>query len=293
MPYAEVNGQRIYFEDTGGDGPAIVFSHGLLMDHEMFAPQIAALGNRYRCITWDERGHGLTAGASCEPFSYYDSADDLAALLQHLGIARAALAGMSQGGYLSLRCALRHPGIVSALVLLDTQAAAEDPVKLPGYEAMMGDWLEHGLSDELATMLEHIIIGPDWPGAANWKAKWKSWSPHNLVQCFQTLALRDDISEAIRTIRVPTLVVHGEADASIDVAQGHAMAKAIAGARLELIPEGGHACCLTHAQQVNPIIEQFLACCLEVGPGCQQNEPSSNMDAPTMRNAGGSGHECS
>ncbi|MGH8505707.1 MAG: alpha/beta fold hydrolase, partial [Stenotrophobium sp.] len=52
MAYAQVNGQRLYYEDTGGSGPVIVFSHGLLMDHEMFAPQVAALRDRYRVITW-------------------------------------------------------------------------------------------------------------------------------------------------------------------------------------------------------------------------------------------------
>src|SRR5882757_11137393 len=70
MPYANVNGQRLYYEDTGGAGPVIIFSHGLLLDGTMFAPQVAALGNKYRCIIWDERGHGKTAGETLEPFSY-------------------------------------------------------------------------------------------------------------------------------------------------------------------------------------------------------------------------------
>src|SRR5450432_3623021 len=80
MPTARVNGQTIAYEDTGGDLPAIVFSHGLMMDRTMFAPQVEALRNRWRCIAWDERGHGGTAGAPLAPLTYYDSADDLAAL---------------------------------------------------------------------------------------------------------------------------------------------------------------------------------------------------------------------
>src|SRR5262249_35932152 len=105
MPIAEVNGQKLFYEDTGGDAPAVIFSHGLFMDHAMFDPQVAALKGRWRCIAWDERGHGGTAGTTLAPFSYYDSADDLAALLAHIGVKRAVLAGMSQGGFLSLRCA--------------------------------------------------------------------------------------------------------------------------------------------------------------------------------------------
>jgi pimeloyl-ACP methyl ester carboxylesterase len=74
MPIASVNGQNLYYEDTGGRGPVLVFSHGLLMDHTMFAPQVQALQGRFRCISWDERGHGQTADPlHCAPFDYYDS----------------------------------------------------------------------------------------------------------------------------------------------------------------------------------------------------------------------------
>lgn len=58
MPFAEVNNQRIRFDDSGGDGPAVILSHGFLMDREMFAPQIDALAGEFRVIAWDERGFG-------------------------------------------------------------------------------------------------------------------------------------------------------------------------------------------------------------------------------------------
>ncbi|MCX7169249.1 MAG: alpha/beta hydrolase, partial [Proteobacteria bacterium] len=174
MPIANINGQSIYYEDSGGAGFPVVFSHGLLMDHAMFMAQVQALSNRYRCIACDERGHGQTQDAA-GPFSYYDSADDLAALLAHLGIKRAVLAGMSQGGYLSLRAALKYPHMVQALILIDTQAQPEDPAKLPGYIQMVEEWAKHGLSDETATIIEHIILGAGFAGAAEWKAKWKQF----------------------------------------------------------------------------------------------------------------------
>jgi pimeloyl-ACP methyl ester carboxylesterase len=91
MPYASVNGQRLYYEDTGGTGPAIIFSHCILLDGTMFAPQVAALRDKYRCIVWDERGHGKSAGETLRPFSYYDPANDLTALLAFLGISSAIL----------------------------------------------------------------------------------------------------------------------------------------------------------------------------------------------------------
>ena len=103
---ADLNGTTVTFTDSGPipGAPTVIFSHGLLMDHTMFAPQVAAFADRARVIAWDERAHGGTR--SPDPFSYWDSAADLWALLDHLGVERAVLAGMSQGGFLSLRAAL-------------------------------------------------------------------------------------------------------------------------------------------------------------------------------------------
>jgi 3-oxoadipate enol-lactonase len=104
MSQAMINGQHLYFEDSGGDGLPVLFSHGFLMDHSMFDPQVAALRSEFRCITWDERGHG--ASSVDGPFTYWDSARDALALLDHLGIDSAVFVGMSQGGFLSMRAAL-------------------------------------------------------------------------------------------------------------------------------------------------------------------------------------------
>ncbi|WP_280191325.1 alpha/beta fold hydrolase [Delftia sp. PS-11] len=260
MPFASVNGQNLYYEDTGGRGPALVFSHGLLMDHTMFAPQVQALQGRFRCICWDERGHGQTADPQhCAPFDYYDSADDLAALLAHLGVKRAVLVGMSQGGYLSLRCALIHPQVVQALVLIDTQAMLEDPEQMPHHEALLRAWMEHGLSDDMAVTVEHAVLGQGWSGAAAWRAKWKKATPINLGHSFLALAQRDDISPRLPEIRVPALVIHGSQDIAITPDRAFAMAQALPDARWVEVPGAGHAANLTHPGPVNAAIEAFLA----------------------------------
>ena len=259
MPFAQVNGQRIHYEDTGGSGPVILFSHGLLMDGSMFAPQVDTLKDRYRCITWDERGHGQTATGTCAPFTYYDSADDAVALLRHLGVQQAVFAGMSQGGYLSLRAALRHPEAVRALVLIDTQAMVEDPAKMAGHQALVQQWLQGGLSDEAAHLIEHIILGQGWAGAADWRAKWKQVQPGDLLACFTTLGTRDDISAAVAGIQAPALVIHGDNDQAIDLERAQAMADALAQARMVVIPGAGHAANLTHPAPVNTAIAEFLA----------------------------------
>jgi pimeloyl-ACP methyl ester carboxylesterase len=258
MPFAEVNGQRLYYEDSGGDGPAIVFSHGLFMDTEMFAPQVQALRDRYRCVTWDARGHGQTGNASA-PFTYWDSANDVAALLSDLGIEHAVLAGMSQGGFLSLRAALTNPALVRALILIDTQAGVEDPERLPGYQAMLEEWLANGPSQEMLDVIAGLILGQGYAGTPAWQEKWRQISNDDLVQVFTTLATREDIHDRLAEIEAPAIVIHGAEDASISIELAQRLADGLPNASFELIPGAGHASNLTHPALVNPVIERFLA----------------------------------
>ena len=149
----------------------MILAHGFLMDREMFAPQVEALSPEFRVITWDERGFGETEFDG-KPFTYWDSAADCLGLLDHLGIERAVVGGMSQGGFLSLRAALTAPERVRALVLIDTQAGVEDPQRLPAYRQMQQTWLEVGPVDELVEAIANLIIGePELNGV--WIEKWR------------------------------------------------------------------------------------------------------------------------
>jgi pimeloyl-ACP methyl ester carboxylesterase len=171
MSVAEVNGQHISFHDSGGDRPAIIFSHGFLMDGSMFDTQVAGLADEFRCITWDERGHGGTAATG--PFTYWDSADDALALAEHLGVGPAVFAGMSQGGFVSMRAALRAPDQVRGLVLIDTQAGLEDPEVMPLYQGLHDEWVANGPANvqELVASLifgSGIDVEPGTPSGPPW-----------------------------------------------------------------------------------------------------------------------------
>src|ERR1700728_1622672 len=157
MPTAAINGIQVSYTDSGGDGPAVVLSHGYLMDASMFDAQVAALAPEYRVITWDQRGHGGTPAPG--PFSYWDSASDVLALLDHLGIEQAVLGGMSQGGFLSLRAALLAPQRVLGLVLIDSQGGTEEEANRPGYEQLHQAWLDHG-PGAVQEIVAAIILGP-------------------------------------------------------------------------------------------------------------------------------------
>lgn len=254
MPTAAVNGIKISYADSGGDAPAVLLSHGYLMDHTMFDHQVAALAPEFRVITWDERGFGETPAPA--PFSYWDSAADALGLLDHLGIQRAVLGGMSQGGFLSLRAALLAPERVRALILLDSQAGLEDPAKLDGYEMMEAIWREQGPAP-VQEAVASIILGPgSWDG---WYARWAGWDTGGLTLAFRCLVDRDDITGRLAEIRCPALVVHGTSDAAIPMSRAQELADGLGGpAELVQIEGGPHAASLTHAGQVNAAILPFL-----------------------------------
>ncbi len=258
MATASVNGINVSYTDSGGDGPVVVFSHGYLMDSSMFDPQVAALAPEFRVITWDERGFGGTRATG--PFGYWDSAQDVLGLLDHLGIERAVLAGMSQGGFVSLRAALTAPGRVRALILIDTQAGLENPEVVPAYEQMEQIWMDQG-PGPVQDVVASIILGPpDGPvDYAPWFAKWAAWDADELRLAFRCLLDRDDITGRLGEISCPALILHGTADAAIPMERAKVVLAGLAGAdTLVQIDDGSHASNLSHPDQVNAAILGFL-----------------------------------
>jgi 3-oxoadipate enol-lactonase len=257
MPYADINGQRIRFEDSGGDGPVVIFSHGFLMDREMFDPQRDALAPEFRVIAWDERGFGETEFDG-QPFTYWDSAKDCLGLLDHLGVDQAVFAGMSQGGFLSLRAALLSPERVRALVLIDTQSGVEDPEHLPAYKQMQETWLEVGPVDELAQAIAGLIISEPGLNEA-WIEKWRQKPKEAFKAPGDCLLERDDITDRLGEISCPAIVFHGTEDQSISMEQAHALSQGLSGCTGVVAVEGAaHASNLTHPDQVNGPLLEFL-----------------------------------
>jgi 3-oxoadipate enol-lactonase len=254
MLTARINGTDLTYADTGGDGAAVVLSHGYLMDHEMFDPQVRALAPEFRVITWDERGFGGTGAPG--PFSYWDSARDLLGLLDHLGLDRAVLGGMSQGGFVSLRAALLAPERVRALALIDTQAGQEDPAVAPAYEQMEEIWLAQG-PEPVQEVVASIILGGIEPGP--WFAKWAALDRAGLQHSFRCLMDRDDITGRLAEITCPAVILHGTDDAAIPMAKAGELRDGLGGqATLVAVDGGSHASNLSHPDQVNEALLGFL-----------------------------------
>ena len=256
MPIAKLNGQSIAYDDTGGDGPALIFSHGFLMDRTMFEPQLDSFRGDYRCVVWDERGFGDTPVAA--PFSYWDSADDVIVLMDHLGIDQAVLLGMSQGGFLSLRAALRYPQRVRALVLIDSGAHVDPPETIEGYKQMMSHWMSEEPLGEVGTNVAALIINQA-ELSKKWIAIWESRDRYSLKYPAEALLSRDDISDRVSEVSCPVLVIHGEDDQAIPIEIAELMIAQLQDCRgLIRVSGAAHAANMTHPEIVNPAIAEFL-----------------------------------
>lgn len=249
-------GATVEYDDTGGEGPVVVLSHGLLMNRSMFAPQVEALRDAHRVVTWDQRGHGAAEHEGT--WTYWDSAHDLLALLDHLGVAQAVLGGMSQGGFLSLRAALLAPERVRALVLIDSQAGPEDPAAAPLYDAMARAWAADGADPATLEFAAATILGP--ADHRPWIALWEQLPQHRAAQVMHPLLEREDLTDRLPEITCPALVVHGSIDAAIPLARAEALANGLPGAVPLVVVEGaGHASNLSHPEPVNAALRGFLA----------------------------------
>jgi pimeloyl-ACP methyl ester carboxylesterase len=257
MPSADVHGQSFYYEDSGGSGPPVILGHGFLLDHTMFDPQVAALAPAFRVIRWDARGFGRTVYDG-RPFTYWDAAADCIGILDHLGIERAVVGGMSQGGYAALRAALVHPDRVKALVLIGADASALGEREKANSRDMFATWESMGPVNALIKPIATMILGaPErWEP---WVSQWKAIARGRLAEPARCLTERDDIAHRLPEITCPALVIHGTADSSVPIEKAEILARGLSGcAGLVQVAGAPHASNLTHPEQVNAALLAFL-----------------------------------
>ncbi|HEY3065937.1 MAG TPA: alpha/beta fold hydrolase [Methylomirabilota bacterium] len=251
MATARLNGIEIEYEESGR-GPALLLSHGYGATYRMWDSQREALRDRYRVIAWSMRGHGRTESPD-DPAQYSEDLTiaDMKALLDHVGVERAVVAGLSLGGYMSLAFYLRHPDIVRALVICDSG---------PGYRNAVAraEWNER--AHRRAEAFEARGLGELRGRSREAKdAAAHHASAQGLAHAARgMLAQRDArVIDGLPTIRVPTLIVVGDRDEPF-VAPCQYMAKKITGARLEIIPDAGHASNLDQPAIFNRVLGDFL-----------------------------------
>jgi 3-oxoadipate enol-lactonase len=255
----QVDDQQLRYEDAGGDGPAVIFSHAFGTDGSLFGAQLAEFGDRWRCVTWDQRAHG--GSFTDHSYSMWDSARDLLALLDHLGIEQAALVGTSQGGFVSLRAALIAPERVSSLAILGSSAAAESPEQREAFLALGQAFSAGGSSGPPEAVLDAIIATCYGAGfdSAGWRERLRAWPAEQVDFALSALVERDDIVGRLGEIQAPVLVMHGSEDASYSPSHGRQIADGVPNsADFVLVDGGAHFLSATDPGRVNEALRGFM-----------------------------------
>jgi pimeloyl-ACP methyl ester carboxylesterase len=258
MPNRELNGWRYAYTDEGSGVPVLLL-HGLLMDRSMWEAQIEALRDRYRLIAIDAPGHGESTGVDMG-IDFWRYAEMVAGILDQLGIDSAYWCGQSMGGFTSLRAALAVPDRVDGLILIDTQAHAEDPDKLAQYEAFLQVVLSDGVSDDLATVLMQIFFGATYaarPESEVWKKRMVASDIQAEHAIVRAVFDRDDIHDRLEAIRKPAVVIHGLEDVAIEPERGEEVARVL-GAGYVPIAAAGHASPVEQPEPVTAAMRDFL-----------------------------------
>lgn len=264
MPFLSIRGANLYYEDTGGPGEPVVFSHGLLWDSHLFSRQVAALKGRYRCISYDHRGQGRSqAPPGGAPIDLRTVYEDGVAFIQALGLAPCHFVGLSMGGFVGVRIAARHPELLRSLVLLDTSASAELPGNLPRYRLLSAVTHWVGLRPVVDRIMS-IYFGRTFmsdPTRVEERAELRRQlmsNPRAVWRAMEGVIHRRSVEGELHRIITPTLVLVGEEDVVTVPELADRLHQRIRGSRLVRLPHGGHMSNLEQPEAVNAAIGSFL-----------------------------------
>jgi len=262
MPHTDAPGFRMYYEEHGSGFPLLMIN-GLGSDHLEWLHQLPAFEARFRGIVFDNRGTGRS-GVLQGPYTTAEMADDAAALLRFLGVARAHVLGVSLGGMIAQEVALRHPDLVEGLVLGCTGPGGELSVR-PSPEAMAAFSLAKGedREAELRRMLPFLYTDAcirERPGEIEGfvRRRLDHPTPQEGYLAQLSAAVTHDASPRLERIRARTLVITGDADRLVNWENSLCLAGRIPGAKLVVLPGAPHRLFAETADAFNREVLLFL-----------------------------------
>lgn len=259
MATVVANGVRLRYVREGAGDPVLLL-HGFLFGADAWRPQMDSLRDNFDVIAVDLRGQ-FGSQTTADGYDLWNQARDVQELITALGLSELHVVGLSMGGMIAMRLAMRYPGAVRSLVLMDTTAWPEDPELVERYEAM-AQVFESGGIEAVMPALPAVFLADDFIAAHSdevdaWLDRVRAADPTGFVRALRALNTRDDISARLYQIMVPTLVIHGDQDVAIPVERGADLADSIDGARFE-ITSGGHQSNVDRPDATSRLIRDFL-----------------------------------
>ena len=264
MPRITVRGAGLHYEEHGAGPETVVFAHGLLWSCRLFDRQVEVLAPRYRCVTFDFRGHGRSE-VTADGYDMDSLAADAASLIEVLGCAPCHFVGLSMGGFVGMRLAIRQPHLLRSLVLLETSADPEPEASRRKYHRMnlAARWIGLG---PLVKPVMRIIFGRKFLGdparaalREQCRRELAGGNRMGIIRAVSGVIDRQGIYEQLERIATPTLILVGDQDLATPLARSERIHARIAGSRLRVLPGAGHTSTIEEPAAVNAAIADFLA----------------------------------
>jgi pimeloyl-ACP methyl ester carboxylesterase len=255
---ASVNGTELSYRDSGTSKDVVLLLHAFPLHSGMWSRQIAALERRHRVVALDYRGLGKSA-VPPQSFTLSLLAEDVRALLQHLRIERAGVAGLSMGGYLAFELYRQQPSLFRGLALCDTKAAADTDDGKAARERFARTAIEKGLAWVADEMLPKLLRpDPDPAAVKEVRSLITGGTPAGVAAAQRAMAGRPDSTATLAAVTCPVLIVVGEQDGLTPPAEAEKMLAAARGAKLVRIPGAGHLPCIENPEAFNQVLGAFL-----------------------------------
>lgn len=244
---------------VAGTGPALIMIHGIGARRATFDGMVAGLCDRFTCITYDLRGHGLTPWQGGR-FDLDDLVDDLEALRDRLGIESAHVAGHSLGGMIGPRYAWRYPSRVKSLGIWSTAAfrTEDDSAKVRGVVAAMR---EKGIGPVLDTLTARWFTDAFCaarPDVIDWRKKQvMDTDPQVFLNVFDIYA-ECEMAPWLHEVTAPSQIITGENDGGCNPRLNRLIHAALPGSELEILTDLKHAIFIEATDQVLPHVRRFL-----------------------------------
>jgi 3-oxoadipate enol-lactonase len=258
VPYLSLDRCELYYE-TAGSGPALIFAHGLGGSHMSWWQQVPYFRDRYTCVTFAQRGFGLSCETAGGP-GPRAFADDLAALIDRLGFADVRLVGQSMGGWTCLDYALRQPARVRALVMAATTGSLQHPETDRIFAAHAAAEPERALFERGIHPAAGERMAREQPALHYLYREIDAQSADLDKQAVRAalMAMRTASNEAVAALPVPMLCISGEEDVVIPPAAVEVLASLVPGARPERVPAAGHSVYFERPDAFNAAVDAFL-----------------------------------
>ena len=267
MPHAQVNGVTLYYEVTG-DGPPIVFCHEFAGDYRSWRPQVEAFSGANRCITYSHRGYPPSnVPEDIDAYTQELLVDDLRGLLDHLGIERAHIVGLSMGGNVALNFALTHPERCLTAVVAGCGSGTVGREQFErDNDRVVGYLRTHGMAAFAEMYAEGAArVTFKRKDLAGWNLFRRQLAEHSATGSAFAMAgvirRRPTIfalKERLNQLTVPTLLVVGDEDEPC-IEPGIFMKREIATSGLVILPQSGHTINLEEPERFNQAVGDFHA----------------------------------